>query len=147
MKGLAFVEQKKYNDAIICFNKSIKLAPRNVNPHYHKCKTLLILNKNDEAILSGYAAIDIDPTFADVVIVVVRALIKIRKYSESLELLNEEITRHPNNADAYYEKYVALYKLGKTDESKQYFDNALRLNPKGEYPAISSNDGKENVRD
>ena len=147
LKGLAFVEQKKYNDAIICFNKSIKLAPRNVNSYYHKCKTLLILNKNDEAILSGYAAIDIDPTFADIVIIVVRALIKMHKYRVSLELLNEEIIRHPNNADAYYEKYVVLYKLSKNDESKQCFDNALRLNPKGKYPTISSNDEKENVLD
>ena len=143
LKGLVFVEQKKYDDAIICFNESIKLMSRNIVAHYHKCKTLLILNKNDDAILSGYNVIDIDPAFADIAIIVAQTLIKIHKYSESLLLLNEEITRHPDNADAHYEKYIALSKLGKNDESKQCFDDAISLNPKGKYPVIPSNDEKK----
>ncbi|MBQ9025550.1 MAG: protein kinase [Methanobrevibacter sp.] len=51
-------------------------------------------------------------------------------YDKSLEYYNHVLEKRPNCVEALMNKAVALYKLGKYEESEEYFKKALKCNEK-----------------
>lgn len=51
-----------------------------------------------------------------------------KKYKEAVELLKEQVQKHPSPS-GYYLLGYALYKLGKFDEATQYFNEVYLLDP------------------
>ena len=143
LKGLVFKDQKKYEDALNCYDEAIKRQPDFISPHYQKCITLLELNKLDDALLHGNRVIKLNSEYSDIVRIKAKIMAKLNKYNKSLTLLTKKIKSHPDNADLHYKKYVILSKLGRTSKSKQCFNEAIRLNPDGEYPIIPPTDEKK----
>ena len=142
LKGLAFEQEKKYENAIEYYNKTIKLQPDFSPAHYRKGYALFYLGKHIEALLCGYTVMALDPKNEDIAISVITLLNEINMYDESLTLLDRYIPHYPNNADAYFQKYITLHELGKIDESEQCRDKAIKLNPDGDYPSIWPNNKK-----
>ena len=61
LQGLSLELQEKYEDAIACHDKTIKLKPDFPFPYYVKYTLLLQLNKNEEAEECRKIAIKLDP--------------------------------------------------------------------------------------
>ena len=61
LQGLSLKLQEKYEDAIACCDKTIKLKPNFPFPYYTKYTLLLQLNKNEEAEECRKIAIKLDP--------------------------------------------------------------------------------------
>ena len=98
----------------------------------------------DKDVLSlGHLIYNADPEYREIVIVMTKALVKTKTYTESLKFLNDELDIRPNNVDAHYGKYITFHHFGKNDESGQYFNEYTRLNPSNMYLVISTNDKKE----
>ena len=60
-KGIALVQQEKYDEALEAFNKSIELDPENSTLWENKCLTLTLLGRYSDAIQACDKAIEIDP--------------------------------------------------------------------------------------
>ena len=133
LKGFVLAEQGKHDDAINCYDEAIKRQPDQISSHYQKCMSLFHLNRLDDALLHGNAVIELNSEYGDIVLTVTKILVILKKYNESLTLLNKKIKSHPNNADLHHAKYVVLSKLGRTAEAKQCLNEAARLDPDGEY--------------
>ena len=56
-------------------------------------------------------------------------LVDQKRYTEALDCLDQVILLNANNADAWCEKGKILTRLQRFEDSLQYFDNALKINP------------------
>ena len=50
-------------------------------------------------------------------------------HSELLQVFGKAIEINPQDADAWYNKGVALYNLGRYEEAIKAYDEAIKLNP------------------
>lgn len=64
-KGNALDDQKKYEEAIKCFDKLIELDPNNARVWYYKGVLLYKLGKYEEAIKCFDKTLQINPNYAD----------------------------------------------------------------------------------
>ena len=136
LKGLAFELEKKYKNAIKYYDKAILLQPDSTFSHYRKGYALLCMGKPIEALFCGYTVMALDSKNEEIIFSVIDILNGIDMYDESLNLLDRYILYHPDDADAYYKKYIVLHQLDRIDESEQCRDKAIKLNPDGDYPSI-----------
>jgi tetratricopeptide (TPR) repeat protein len=60
-KGIALVQQEKYDEALEAFNKSIELDPENSTLWKNKCHTLTLMSRYSDAIQACDKAIEINP--------------------------------------------------------------------------------------
>ena len=63
-KGMTSAKLEKYQDAIFCFDTSIKINPNDANAWHNKGTTLGNMGKIDEAIFCLEKAINLYPEFA-----------------------------------------------------------------------------------
>ena len=61
LQGLSFELQEKYEDAVTCYDKAIKMKPDFALAYYKKYTMLLPLNKNEEAERCRKIAIEMEP--------------------------------------------------------------------------------------
>jgi tetratricopeptide (TPR) repeat protein len=52
-----------------------------------------------------------------------------RRYDEAIQCFNKAIEIEPDNADAWYNKGVALYKWKRNKEAIESFDKSLTIDP------------------
>ncbi len=64
-KGLAFKNLKKYEDAIKCFDESIRLNQNDASVYLNKSLALNNLNRLEEALIFYDEAIELDPNCFD----------------------------------------------------------------------------------
>lgn len=56
-------------------------------------------------------------------------LVEQGRYAEAVRVYKETLRLHPDNASAYYNMGIALWKQNKTDEAIEYYKAAIMLNP------------------
>ena len=126
-KGSALYFLGKYDEAIKCYDESIKIDPSNPVVWNNKGLALYYLEKFDEAIASYEHAIIIDPSDADAWNSKGNSLNSLKKYEEAILAYEHAITIDPSDADAWNSKGNSLNSLGKGDEAKKCYDKAKEL--------------------
>ncbi len=120
-KGLALYDQGKYDDAIKCFDETVKLDPNYADAWLGKAIALDDLGKYDEAILAYDEAISLDPNNARAWNNKGVALGKQGNTDEAVEAFDEAIRLDPNYAAARNNKGAVLEALERDTEASTAF--------------------------
>jgi ATP-dependent Lon protease len=128
-KGEALYSQKKYGEAIGCYNKAIELDPSNADAYNNRGNALTETGKFSDALADYSKAIELSPNRA--LFYQNRGLTycDISKYDEAVEDFTKVLSLEPNNSSAYYNRGDANIKQGKLDEAIDDFSMAIKLNP------------------
>ena len=126
-KGGALYFLGKYDEAITCYDQSLKIDPNNPVVWNNKGLALYFLGKYDEAIISYDQAIKIDPSDADAWNNKGNSLNSLGKYDEAIISYDQAIKIDPSDADAWNNKGNSLNSLGNNDEAKKCYDRSREL--------------------
>jgi tetratricopeptide (TPR) repeat protein len=107
--GDRFYNQGKYQDALDCYQKAVKLGKNNPLAWYGKGNVLLKQGENSENV-SLCVKCHLCPVLSEAF------------YQDAVESYDKAIEIDPFFKDAWYKKGIALEKLKRYTESKKCFD-------------------------
>ena len=130
--GYAYKGLKKYDDAILYFNKAIAEDPEYALPYkergyayYRKADYNKALND-----FNKYASLKEDITDVDFYYDKAWCENELEKYSDAVTSLNKCVSLDENYADAYSELGFSYFKLKRNDEALESYRKANNLDPK-----------------
>ena len=123
--GMEFVDNLKYDDAIVQFTSAIGLEPSNPDYYYVRGQAYEKLSKYAEAKADFEKTLVFAPKDVDAMISLGTVSNKLGKYDEALKLLNHVSAIDKRNSKVYPEKVITLYSLGKYDQALQASDTAI----------------------
>lgn len=152
--GLNLIKEKKYEEAVAYFNKALEIEPDNLQAWNSKGNALYSSSKYEESIKCYDKILGKDPNTTVIWCSKGNALAFLKKYNEALVCYEKALTIDPKNKDAknnkqsalkvikllknsklsdgYFTQGYDLYMKNKYQEALQYFNKALKLNPKNE---------------
>lgn len=128
-KGIALLKLEKYQEAIECFDKAIKITGSS-QAWSNKGEVLKNFGKNHEAIECCDKAIKLNPKNFLALTNKGSALGNLGKQQEAIECYDKSLEINPNCDLAWTDKGVALVKLEKYQEAIECCDKALEINPR-----------------
>ena len=129
-KGIQYLENENYENAIKLFNEGISLDPNSSILYNYKGDALLKLEKYEEAIKSYDEALKINPEYFDVLKDKGRVYDALGSFDKAIDCYDKAIKIRPKNAQIWFFKGLALYRLTKYDEAISCFDESLRIDIK-----------------
>lgn len=129
--GTEFVDNKKYEDAVIQFTSAIGLDPSNTDYYTARAKAYEMLNKNTQAYADYEKAVVFKPKEADAYISLGRVCNKLGKFDEALAFLNRASVLDKRNSELYPEKVQTLYRLEKYDQALKVSDTSILIKDEG----------------
>jgi len=123
--GTEFVDNLKYDDAIVQFTSAINLEPSNPDYYYARGQAYEKLSKYAEAKADFEKSLVFAPKNVDAVISLGAVCNKLGKYEEALKFLNRAAKLDKRNTRVYPEKVITLTNLKKYDQALQASDTAI----------------------
>lgn len=131
-KGASFAGLGKYEEAIECFDKGLRIKSGIDMVWYNKGIALDALERYEEAIECYDKAININPRFFEAWYNKGNSLITLRKYKEALKCFDKALKINSRNESIWNNKGSSLNDLGKYNEAIKCFDKAIDINPRHE---------------
>lgn len=125
--GNEFIDNKKYEDAIVQFTSAIGLEPSNAEYYYARGSAYEKLKKYNEADADYEKATMFKPKDVAYYISLGRVRNELAKYSEALPLLNRASALDRKNSQVYPEKVITLIGLEKFEQALKVSDSALKI--------------------
>lgn len=123
--GMEFIENNKYEDAIVQFTSAIGLEPSNPDYYFARGQAYEKLSKYSEARADFEKTLVFSPKDVTAMVSLGSTLNKLGNYEEALKLLNHASSIDKRNTKVYPEKVIALTKLGRYDQALQASDTAI----------------------
>lgn len=123
--GTEFVDNKKYEDAIVQFTSAIGAEPSNADYYMARGKAYLSVSKFREAKDDFEKAIVFEPKNVDALVQIGKACNNLGNYDEALKRLNHASALDKRNGDIYPEKVITLIGLEKYDQAIKVSDTAV----------------------
>ena len=123
--GTEFVENLKYDDAVVQFTNAINLEPSNPEYYYSRGEAYQKLLKFAEAKTDFEKTLIFSPKDVDAMVSLGAVCNNLGSYDQSLRILNHVTNIDKRNTRAYPEKVIALANLGRYDQALQVSDTAL----------------------
>jgi Putative Zn-dependent protease, contains TPR repeats len=123
--GLEFVENLKYDDAIVQFTSAIGLEPSNPDYYFARGQAYEKLSKYTEAKADFEKSLVFSPKDVESMISLGAVCNKMGDYEESLKLLNHASSLDKRNVRVYPEKVITLTNLKRYDQALQVSDTAI----------------------
>ncbi len=123
--GAEFVDNMKYEDAIVQFTSAIGLEPSNPDYYYARGQAYEKQLKYTEARADFEKAIVFEPKNVNAIISLGAVCNKTGNYKESLKLLNRASTLEKRNSRLYPEKVITLIALERYDQALKVSDTAI----------------------
>src|ERR1035437_8906318 len=123
--GLEFVENLKYDDAIVQFTSAIGLEPSNPDYYFARGQAYEKLSKYTEAKADFEKSLVFSPKDVESMISLGAVCNKMGDYEQSLKLLNHASSLDKRNVRVYPEKVITLTNLKRYDQALQVSDTAI----------------------
>ena len=123
--GSEFVENLKYEDAIVQFTSAIGAEPSNADYYYARGMAYEAMLKNTEAKSDFEKAIVFEPKNVDVLVSLGAVCNKMGDFTSALGFLNRASHLDKRNSTVYPEKVLTLMGLEKYDQALRCSDTAL----------------------
>ncbi len=130
-KGIALSKEKKYPEAIECFDRAIALNANDPFAWNNKGVCLGKLLKYPEAIKCLEKALSINSDNLNAWYNLSFYNNKLGQYKEQLRCLDESLKRKEKDAVVWYDKAIVLNKLGRKSEALLACDKAAEVKPDG----------------
>lgn len=128
-KGVAHIEHGRYEDALQCLSKALKINPKFADSWNYRGIALYNLNMVEESIKSFEEALNIRKDYAEAWYNKGIALYYLDAPHDALYCFDNAIKHLPRYAEALFSKGMVLYKLGKYSDALVCFDKALEIRP------------------
>jgi tetratricopeptide (TPR) repeat protein len=125
--GTVLRDHQQYDEAVLEYQKAIKLNPKYAAAHVGLGIVLEDRHKQDEAVVEYQKAIKLDPKHAAAYYNLGKARYFQHKYDDAILEYQKAIKLNPKYASAYYWWGLALSEKGKPDEAKEKFAKAREL--------------------
>ncbi len=128
-KCLTLINLNRFNEAIECYEKALKINPNNVKAWNNKAFALHNLNRLEEAIECYDEALKIDPNFTSALQNKAFALRTLNRLEEAIECDEKTLKINPNDFGVWNNKGFCLHQLNRSDEAIECYDKSLEINP------------------
>lgn len=128
--GTVFQGQRKYDEAINCYQKAIQCNPTFAGSYYHLGMVFEVMGQNDKAIKYYQEALKYDPNFVGSYNNLGNVYRKLDRLDEAIPYFQKAIEVNPKFWGSYYNLGEVLQNKGQIDEAISLFHKALQLNPK-----------------
>lgn len=128
-KCLTLINLNRFNEAIECYDKALKINPNNVKAWNNKAFALHNLNRLDEAIECYDKSLEIDPNFISSLRNKAFALRTLNRLDEAIECYDKVLKIDPNDFGVWNNKAFSLHELNRSYEAIECYDKALKINP------------------
>ena len=123
-QGYDCLKQKQQQQALLCFNSVVLLAPKHLEAVTNCADILIGLNRPEEAMVYAQYALQLNPN-SPILTLYAKALYQMGKYSEALGCFERIITEEPNNYIAIGQRALCLTQVNRYDEALQAYQKAL----------------------
>ncbi len=122
-------EQGKYEQAVECYDKTLKLEPHHAEAYRNRAVALAKLKRFDEALSSYDEALALNP--ADIQSLKSQGVLlgEAGRHEEALACCEKLLALKPDHVGAYNNRAIALDHLKKYEEALASYDRALELKP------------------
>jgi len=127
--GTLALENENYEEAILNFDKVLKIDQNHTSSLIKKGDALAMLGDNDMSIANYDLALEIEPKNQSALIAKARVLYFQGKYEEAIDNADKLLLINPENMVVLTLKGAALAAMGKSEEAIPYFDKALDYFP------------------
>ncbi|MBQ6628294.1 MAG: tetratricopeptide repeat protein [Methanobrevibacter sp.] len=128
-KCLTLINLNRFDEAIECYDKALKINPNNVKAWNNKAFALHNLNRLEEAIECYDKTLEIDPNFISALNNKAFALRTLNRLDEAIECYDKVLKITPNDFNVLNNKAFSLHELNRSDEAIECYDKALKINP------------------
>jgi Flp pilus assembly protein TadD len=129
MLGYTLAAQRQADAALAAYRKAIELDPEYGEAHFNLGVALRDRGDLDAAADHFAKSAELDPGAAKPLRELANVRIKQQRFAEAAEALGRLIARSPANAEAHFDRGLALRKLGRLDEASAEIAEAFRLKP------------------
>jgi len=127
--GAILAGQKKLDEAVIYYEKSIKISPNYAEAYNNLAGILAEQKKYDKAIKYFKKAIQIKPNLAEAYYNLGNALSAIEQYDESISNYNKAIKIKPDYVKAYYNLGNIFRTLNDLQNAIGYYEKTIKIDP------------------
>lgn len=128
-KAKMLAKAKKYEEAVMYFNKALNINPKYKEAQNERGNVLLMLGKTDEALDSFNTATLIDPTYVEAWKNKEAVHLLRGDYDEAVKCLDQILGLNPKDEFILLSKGALLTNLHRYRESVECFDKVLAINP------------------
>ena len=129
-KGLALYKKEDYEEAIKCYDKALKINPKDIAPWFDRGVCFFSINNYEEALKCYDKVLKLNPEYTDVWFRKGECLLSMNNYEEALKCYNKAVELDPCDAIGWINKGSCLYGMEKYEEAIKYYDKGLELDPK-----------------
>jgi tetratricopeptide (TPR) repeat protein len=105
-RGIAFVKEKRNDEALNDFNKAIELKPENAEAYTNRGIFFVNVKRGDDAIKDFNKAIELKPGYAEAYFNRANLFISEKRVDEALRDFNKAIELKPDFAEAYSTRLI-----------------------------------------
>ncbi|MDP3560758.1 MAG: sulfotransferase [Legionellaceae bacterium] len=123
-QGYDCLKQKQLQQALLCFNSVVLLAPKHLEALINCADILIGLNRPAEATVYAQYALQLSPN-SHILTLNAKALYQMGKYVEALGCFEHILDEEPSNYMAIGQRALCLTQLNRYDEALQAYQKAL----------------------
>ena len=138
--GMYFGLLEKYDEAMKCFTDAIKINFDDIFAHYYIGITYCIKNNPRKVYDCSMTIINLNPKHHLGYHLQGHSFELQKKYEDAITCYEKAIKMESNFAPAYYDKYLMLLILNRNKEAERCRKTAIKIEPDGDYPSISSDE-------
>jgi len=129
MLGVISASQKKYNEAIEYFKKTIQINPNSAQAYYNLGKVLSAIEQYRESISNYAQAIKIKPNYADAYYNLGNVFRTLNDFQKAIDCYEKTIEINYDYPDAYNKLAILYCDIGKVDDARKRFKELIKLEP------------------
>lgn len=128
-RGNAFVGQKRYGEALACYEAAIALKPDAAEAHSNLGVVFAALNQHEKACTHFRKAVTLHPAFANAHFGFAQSLVALNRPAEAINHYEKVIALSPGHATPRHSLGMLLNTLGRHHEAVVQFKRVLKLDP------------------